>query len=138
MLSDSLNTNEVKDKLGSEVEFTRLAISDRSTEFAKVGEAPSLHHRLSIKHQETGAGLKLRRRSVDRIDKTVMSDVDPTLPVTISGYIVLDSPVGALNTSTEMANVLAELTSFVATTGGTTLLYDGTGNGAKTLLEGSL
>lgn len=139
MLSNTLNTNEVKNAAGSEVEFTRLSISDRKTEFAKIGESPSLPHRLSIAHQETGVDIKKRRRSLVRFDKTVMSDVDATLPVTASAYLVVDAPVGALTTSAEVANVLANLMSFVASSGAnTTILYDGTGNGAAALLTGGL
>lgn len=138
MLSNTLNTNEVKDSAGTEVEFTRLSISDRQTEFAKVSESPSAPHRLLISHQESGTGLKKRRRSVIRIDRTSVSTVDSVTPVTSSAYIVLDSPVGAVTTTAEAAHVLAELTSFVATLATNTLLYDGTGNGAAALLNGGL
>lgn len=138
MLSNTLNTNEVKNRAGAEVEFSRLSTSDRTTEYSQISETPSLPHRLKIAHQETGLGLKQRRRSVVRIDKTVMSGVDATLPVTVSAYIVLDAPIGALNTNTDMADALAELTSFVATLGASTILYDGTGHGANALLTGGL
>lgn len=138
MLSNTLNTNEVKNRAGAEVEFSRLSTSDRTTEYSQISETPSLPHRLKIAHQETGLGLKQRRRSVVRIDKTVMSGVDATLPVTVSAYIVLDAPIGALNTNTDMADALAELTSFVATLGTSTLIYDGTGHGANALLTGGL
>jgi len=139
MLSNTLNTNEIKDAAGAEIEFTRLSISDRDTIFAKISESPALPHRLSIKHQEVGAGLAKRRRSVVRIDKTSVSTVDSATPVTTSAYVVLDAPVGAITASTEPAAVLANLMSFLATTGsGTTVLFDGSGNGAASLLNGSL
>lgn len=138
MLSNTLNTNEVKDAAGAEVEFSRLSVSDRATVFAKVSESPSAPHRLSISHQEINVGLKKRRRSVVRIDKTVISTVDSVTPVTVSAYVVLDAPVGALTASTEFANVLAELSSFGFTLASSTLLYDGTGNGAAALLQGGL
>lgn len=139
MLSNTLNTNEIKNSAGVEVEFTRLSIADRKTEFAQIGESPSLKHRLSMSHGETGVGINRRRRSVVRFDKTVMSTVDATLPVVVSAYIVLDSPVGALTTSAEPTNVVAELLSFCASLGATTtILYDGTGNGATALLTGGL
>lgn len=139
MLSNSLTTNEIKDSAGAEVEFTRLSQTDRSTVFAKVSESPALPHRLTISHSETGVGLKKRRRSLVRFDKTSMSTVDATVPVTTSGYIVLDAPVGAVTASTEFAQVLANLMSFCATTGAaTTVLFDGTGNGAKSLINGEL
>lgn len=139
MLANTLNTNEVKNSAGVEVEFTRLSTSQRSTTFAQVSESPSAPHRLTISHSETGAGMKLRRRSLVRFDKTVISAVDSVTPITVSAYAVLDFPAGASTTSAEAANVLAELMSFLASTGATTtILYDGTGNGAKTLLEGGL
>jgi hypothetical protein len=59
--------------------------------------------------------------------------------VNIAAYTVLDAPVGALTATAEMANVIANLNSFMASLGATTtILYDGTGNGAATLLSGQL
>lgn len=139
MLINTLNTNEVKQRNGTEVEFSRIASIGRTTEFAAIAETPSLPHRLSVKHTESGVGVKQRRRSVIRIDKSSISGVDPTLTVTTSAFLVLDAPVGALSNTNEMADVIAEVLSFCATTGaGTTVLFDGTGNGAKALLEGGL
>lgn len=139
MLSNTLNTNEIKDAAAAEVEFQRLSTNNRETVFGKITESPSLPYRLSIGHLETGSGVNKRRRSRIRFDKTVMSTVDATLPVTASCYIVLDAPVGALTASTELTNVIANVLSFCATTGaGTTVLFDGTGNGASTLLTGGL
>lgn len=139
MLSNTLNTNEVKNSAGTEVEFTRLSTSGRSTVFAQISESPSAPHRLTISHQETGSGLKQRRRSVVRVDKTTISGVDSVTPITTSAYMVLDYPVGASSTSAEAAHVIAELTSFCASLGAsTTILYDGTGNGASSLINGGL
>lgn len=139
MLANTLNTNEIKNAAGTEEEFSRLSQSERSTVFAKVGENPSQPHRLSVSHQESGTGMKRRRRSLVRIDKTIISPLDSATPVTASAYLVLDTPVGALNSMAEPTNVLANLQSFVSTTGAaTTVLFDGTGNGAKTLLNGDL
>jgi hypothetical protein len=139
MLSNTLNTNEIKNAAGTEQEFQRLSQADRETVFGLITESPALPHRLSIKHQESGSGLTKRRRSVVRFDKTVMSTVDTAVPVTVSAYTVIDAPVGALTAGTEMANVLANLISFMATTGsGTTVLFDGTGNGSAALLNGGL
>jgi len=131
--------NEIKNSAGTEQEFQRLATTDRQTEFALITESPSLPHRLKIQHLETGAGITKRRRSVVRFDKTVMSTVDTTLPVTVSAYVVLDAPVGALAANTELVHVLANLQSFLSTTGAaTTVLLDGTGNGAVALIAGGL
>lgn len=139
MLSDTLNTNEVKNAAGTEVEFERVLTEGRTTEFQVKPEVPSQKHRIKVSHQETGAGLKLRRRSVLRFDKTVISGVDSVTPVTVSAYAVLDAPVGAMTANTESTNVLAELMSLLATTGaGTTVLFDCSGNGAAALVGGTL
>ena len=139
MLSNTLVTNEIKNAAGTEVEFQRISTNNRQTEFAAVGESPSLPHRLKISHLESGAALKLRRRSVVRFDKTVISGVDSVTPVTVSAYLVMDIPVGAMSAITEATNVLAELLSFSASLGAsTTILFDGTGNGAVALLGGGL
>lgn len=84
MLSNTLNTNEIKNAAGTEQEFQRLSQADRETVFGLITESPALPHRLSIKHQESGSGLTKRRRSVVRFDKTVMSTVDTAVPVTVS------------------------------------------------------
>lgn len=139
MLNNTLSANEVKDSAGTGIAFSRLLTQGRETAYAKVGESPSLPYRMQIRHQETGSGIKQRRRSVVRFDKTVISPVDNVTPVTVSAYIVLDAPTGALTTSAEMAHVIANINSFTATTGaGTTVLFNGTGLGSVALLEGSL
>lgn len=139
MLSNTLNTNEIKNSAGTEVEFDHLSNNDRQRVFRAVAEAPSAPHRLTVSHLESGNGLTKRRRSLVRFDKTVISTVDSVTPVTISAYAVVDIPVGALLALTEPTHVVAELMSFVASLGAsTTILYDGTGNGAASLLNGSL
>lgn len=139
MLANTLSNNEVKDSAGSEVEFTRLQIRDRSTVFAKVGESPAAPYRMTISHSEVGSGMKRRRRSVIRFDKTSTSGVDSVTPITTSCYAVLDFPIGASTATAEATNVIANLISFLATTGaGTTVLFNGTGSGAIALLNGDL
>jgi hypothetical protein len=138
MLSDTLVTNEVKNAAGTEVEFNRISVGDREVIFAMVGENPSSPHRLSVKHLESGSGLNRRRRSLVRIDKTSISSVDSVTPVTTSAYVVVDSPIGAVTTTAEAKACLAELGSFVHTLATTTHLYDGTGNGAAALLNGTI
>jgi len=139
MLSNTLVTNEVKNAAGTEVEFSRISQGDRVTTYAAVGETPSSPHRLSVKHSEVGAGTDLRRRSLVRFDKTIAGQVDTTKPVVVSAYAVVDLPVGNMTAYTEATNVVAELMSFCASLGAsTTILYDGTGNGAQTLLNGTL
>lgn len=139
MLSNTLNTNEIKNSSGTEVEFNHQEDNGRSRIFFQIGESPSLPHKLTVSHQESGSGMKRRRRSLVRFDKTTISGVDSLTPITTSAYMVLDHPVGASSSNAEAANVIAELLSFCATTGaGTTVLFDGTGNGAAALLNGSL
>lgn len=137
MLSNSLNTNEVKKADATEVEFSRMSQMERKTVFSAVAETPALPHRLTISHQESGGGVKLRRRSLVRFDKTV-TGVDG-LPEKCSAYLVVDAPVGNITDYTEPKNVLAEVLSFCATTGAaTTVLFDCTGNGASALINGTL
>lgn len=139
MLSNTLNTNEIKNAAGTEQEFGRISSSLRQTVFALLTEAPSAPHRLSIAHTEIGTGLQKRRRSLCRFDKTVISTVDSVTPVVISAYAVLDAPVGALIADTELKNVMANLNSFLSSAGAsTTILYDGTGSGTTALVSGGL
>jgi hypothetical protein len=139
MLSNTLNNNEVKNAAGTEVEFSSLSVDQRRRVFAQVSENPSLPHRITISHEENGVGVKRRRRSVVRIDKTIISQVDSVTPVVITSYDVADIPVGHLTALNEVANVLAELQSFVSATGAASvILFDGTGNGASALINGSL
>jgi len=139
MLSNTLTTNEVKNRAGTEIEFTRLSISDRNTVFAQIGESPALPIRMTIKHVESGSGLGKRRRSVIRFDVTHVSGVDLVTPVTTSAYLVLDNPIGAIANSNVAADVIAYVLSFCGSLGAsTTILYDGTGNGAAALLTGGV
>lgn len=139
MLAETLNTNQVKNAAGTEVEMTRISSSGRSVTYAQVGEPPARPYRLTISHNEIGDGIAKRRRSVIRFDKDVESDVDSTKTVTVSAYMVADLPIGGLETNAEFGNVIANLLSFCSTTGAaTTVLFDCTGNGANAILTGSL
>lgn len=139
MLSNTLNTNEVKNAAGVEVEFNHQDTEGRKRRFFQVGQTPSAPHLLTVSHQTSGSGMKARRRSLIRVDKTSISGVDSVTPITTSAYVVLDIPEGASSSSAVAADVLAELMSFVATTGAaTTVLFNCTGNGADALLNGSL
>lgn len=139
MLSNTLVTNEIKNRSGTEVEFQRLSIGDRKTVFAPVADNPALPIRLTISHLESGNALTRRRRGLVRFDKTVVSTVDNVTPVTVSAYVVLDCPIGALTTTNDAADALAYLMSFCASLGAsTTILYDGSGNGATALLTGGV
>jgi hypothetical protein len=137
MLANTLNTNEIKNSAGTEVEFQHLRYpTGQSREFSLINESPQLTHRLKISHQVSGSGVSERRRSVVRFDKEV-AGVDGN-QVTVSAYTVVDLPVGNLSTYDEPKHVLAELMSFCASLGAsTTILYDCTGNGAASLIAGS-
>jgi len=137
MLPTNLTTNEVKDSAGTEIEFLRLSTEGRKVVFVKSGELPNAPHRLTVSHSEVGVGSSLRRRSLIRFDKTVTGV--SAVPRTVSAYAVVDAPVGDLSVDTEIKAVIANLISFIASTGAdTTIKYDCTGNGASAMVGGSL
>lgn len=141
MLANTLNTNEIKNAAGVECEFQRLGpgTGAREAVFASITEQPCAPYRLTIKHSESGKGVNLRRRSLIRFDKTVNGAVDTTKVEVVSAYCVLDVPIGNQATYDEAKNVLANLMSFMASTGATTtILFDCTGNGAVTAITGGL
>lgn len=139
MLTNTLNTNEIKNAAGTEVEFTRLSIGDRTTEFAQTTESPSTPNRLKISHQEIGAGVTKRRRSLVRFDKSSTGQVDTTTTMRASFQMVADVPVGNMTSTALIADVVAQGMSFLASLGAsTTILYDGTGNGASCLINGGI
>lgn len=138
MLANTLNTNEIKNAAGVEQEFGRLSTGERSTEFGHLLETPSSPHRLKVKHQETGSGVDLRRRSLIRFDKTVAGQVDTSKAASIAFYVVADIPIGNLTSYAEAQNILAELMSFLASTGADNIIkFDCSGNGAVTLINGT-
>lgn len=139
MLPTTLNTNEVKNSAGAEQEFGRLSTSSRQLVFGLLAEVPSRPHRITVSHLETGAGINARRRSLVRVDKTIVGQVDNTATAKISAYAVVDVPVGQLTAVAEVSDTVANLVSFLASRGAsTTILYDGTGCGAEALINGSL
>lgn len=136
----NLTTNEVKDAAGTEVEFNRLSTGEgRQALFANANENPMLQHRIVVKHQEIGTGIRRHRRSAIRVEKTSIADLDSATPVTSSATIVLDAPIGAISDMDDPKLVLANLISFIASKGAsTTILYDCTGYGAESLIAGTL
>jgi len=139
MLPNTLVTNEVKNAAGVELEFSRIQSVGRTTEFKYLLENPGFPLRLKISHQEAGSGTSRRRRSVVRFDQTSIGGLDNTKTITHSCYIVADIPVGNVSTYGIAKDVLAYLLSFCASLGAsTTILYDGTGNGAVSLVNGDL
>lgn len=137
MIPSNLVTNEVKNSAGTEVEFLRQSTNERKLVFAQSGETPNQPHRLTISHQENGSGLELVRRSLIRVDKTVIGASGE--PRVVSTYCVTVAPVGDLANTTEIKNTIAECISLIATTGAaTTVLFDCTGYGADSLVNGTL
>jgi hypothetical protein len=137
-LSTTLNTNEVKDRAGTEVEFSLISRSGRENVWGKVGELPSYPHRLRLAHEEIGSGKTARRRSVLRVEKSNAGADALGAVIKTSAQLVLDIPVGNSASMDDAKDVLAELTSLVATLATNTFLYDGTGNGAAALIGGSV
>lgn len=137
MLPSNLTTNEVKNSAGTEVEFSRLSANDRTVEFSQVAETPNLPHRIKVSHQEIGVDVNRRRRSLVRVDKTI-AGVNGS-PVQFTAYAVADIPIGNVSSLAEASNVVAELMSLIASQGATTtILFDCTGYGAASLVNGSL
>lgn len=139
MLPQHLQTNEVKDRLGAEVEFLRTSNPVAGVVFEKSGQQPAYPVRLTFSHSFVGAGLKRVRRSLLRIDKVVVSNVDASLPVIITSYKVDIVPIGAITGLNDVTDVQAHMMSLIASKGAsTTILYDGTGYGAEFALNGTL
>lgn len=135
MLSNALNTNEVKNAAGTEVEFAYHDSEGRMREWHAVGEAPNLPHRIKIQHQESGTGVNKVRRSALRVLKTKLGVSG--VPREHLWYIVGVIPVGDIADVTDVKDVAAELMSLFASTGAdTTIKYDCTGNGAAALIAG--
>lgn len=139
-LPTNLNTNEVKNASGTEIEFLFREEVGRRRDYAKSGEIPALPFRLRVQHEEIGKeGPGLVRRSNVSVTKKVASGVDSSITVKIGASLTLLVPVGHLLTLDDVKEVLAALISFVASTGAdTTIKYDCTGNGASALLNGTL
>lgn len=140
MYPTNLNTNEVKDATGAEVEYLRSSGPDsvKGLVFAKSGEVPSQTDRLSAKHQEIGSGLNAVRRSRVGFDIVIPGQVDTTKTCKIQVYAVAVVPTGQLTSLTAVNNAMAKLVSHLASRGAsTTILYDGTGVGAEALINGS-
>lgn len=136
MLNNTLNTNEVRDAGGVEREFTHLQQIGRTREFQQIAETPNLRHRIQIAHREVGALEDLRRQSKVGILKEITGASGKKRKIVFN--VTADIPVGDMGSTAEAANVLSEVGSLVFTLGTNTFLYDGTGNGAKVLLNGEL
>jgi len=137
MLSNTLVTNEIKDRSGAEVEFERISVNDETTTFKQVAEDIANPNRLAIKHQTNGTGPDRVRRSLVRFDKTITTSVGKK--ATVSAYCTVVIPVGVLENTNAVKDAVAQLLSFMATTGsGTAVLFDGSGNGASVIINETL
>jgi hypothetical protein len=137
MLPTTLLTNEVKDRAGVEVEFEHYSLEGRTHIYARKGGNPSLPCILKVAHQEAGSGLGATQRSQCRVDMDVVGKSGKT--VRCSAYKVVVIPKGELDDLDDVKDVSAMLDSFCSTTGaGTTVLFDGSGNGDSALINATL
>lgn len=131
-----LNTNEIKNSAGTEVEFTRKSTQGSTVEYAQTNEAPNREHRLRLANQTLGTGEDERRRSNLRITKEVTGVSGKVR--TVSWSLTMDIPTGDISDYTEPKNLMAEGLSFCATTGAATaVLFDCTGYGADAIVNGN-
>lgn len=138
-LPTNLTNNEVKNASGTEIEFSHYRQDGRTKVYAKTGEAPNLPHRITVSHTESGKGTALTRRSLVRVDYTVLGGPDGATPVTVSSYNVTVVPQGMLADNAAATMAVANLNSFMASLGAsTTILYDGTGYGSAAAIAGTL
>jgi hypothetical protein len=72
-------------------------------------------HLLKISHQETGAGLKRRRRSLWSIDKVVEDSTSGEQGL-LRVYLIADIPQG-IATSTQVTEQITLMKSFLSTAG---------------------
>jgi len=138
MLPANLNTNEVKDAAGTEVEFTHQSEQGRKRVFQKIGELYAYPQHIIIQHDEKGVGVKKVRRSNLSIQITELSGVDSLTPITPFISLTLSLPVGLMATNATAARLCAYMGSFGWLTGAdSTLKYDGSGTGIAALLAGT-
>lgn len=138
-LPSNLNTNEVKNASGTEVEFNRFGIDSLGRlVFRASSETPNLPNRLYIAHREVGEGINRRRESNITFRKTCAGVDTLATPVENVISLSLRFAVGNSDDTDEPQELLAYMMSFIASLGAsTTILYDGTGNGASTLINGT-
>lgn len=138
MLPDTLNANQIKDRLGAGVNtFESVNDEGRTRLFRNTAAAYNRPQELALKHRETGSGIKLVRDSAI-IGSHVVTGDDGT-PCKIEVLIRARVPVGNLASKDPVKEVIAMVLSFSASLGvNATILYDGTGNGAVVLINGSL
>lgn len=137
MLPTSLNTNEIKNAAGTEVEFGRQFTEGRKTVFEVSPKVPNRPHLITVQHSTSGKGSMLRRRS----NVTVSKDIDgaDTSVTYIRVSCTLDIPEGNIADLDDVKDVMAELISGLASTGADTVVkFDCSGTLTQPLLNGSV
>lgn len=135
MLSDTLVTNQVKDRTATEVEFQRMYNSGQAAFFKKVGESVGLEHRFTVKHSTTGEGVnRVRRSAISFWKEQENSDGEK---VRCIATLSITFPQGLADDSDDLLDVLAHIGSLCFTTG-TTLDLTGAGNGSAALINETL
>jgi len=144
-LPANLNTNEVKNSSGVELEFLRVgphkSNPTRSLEFQHSLEVPSSPFRIIFSHAEQGDERNNIRRSLFKTFYTVdaASLVDITIPSKIIATTVLQVPQGNLKDFVAVKNVMAAHGSCLMSRGvDSTILFNCTGIGAEVLTLGVL
>lgn len=139
MLNNTLNTNEIKNTAGTAQIFERVRLGPgNTTQFKLSAETLGNPYRLDVKHERVGKGQDERRRSAIIFSATDEDVADGTKYQTRC-TLTIDQPTGRADDNTTLAILIANMLSFCATTGaGTTVLFDGSGNGAKVLLNETL
>lgn len=136
MLPLNLTTNEIRDAAAVEIEFSRMSQNDNSVTFVNTAASPAYPHTIKVSHQSLGGEGTRRRRSLIRVDYSHAGLVSGKVYQTLA-YTVLDRSLEVSNNdAAKMA--LANLGSLLSTLGTNLHLYDGTGNGAAALLNGTL
>lgn len=137
----NLNTNEVKDRAGTEVEYLWREDLGRAREWMKSGEQPAYPMRIKIQHREVGkpGSPSLVRQSNLLTTDTVVSQVDTVTPTQIRFSTTAYVPIGHLTDLNAVKDAGAKHISMLASLGAsTTILYDNTGTALAALTNGTL
>jgi len=137
-LSDNLNTNELKNAAGVEVEFTRFGGEGRTRLWQPVSVIPALPQILTVQHREIGAGFDRRRQSNITLYISTVGTKDATKIVKNKVSVSCDVPVGNINDFSDIKYCLACVGSLLYTNGTNTFVYDGSTPGAAALANGTI
>jgi hypothetical protein len=137
-LADNLNTNELKNEAGTEVEYLNFDKGSRMKEWFKSGEVPGLPSHLKIQHREIGEGVDKKRQSNISLYITEIGSVDTTKQAKSIGSFSTTVPIGNIPNFAKITTVMACLGSLCYTNGTNTFVYDGTTPGAAALINGTI